>query len=156
MAWAHKRSAWFAVHFRVEPGPIRLPAMLSVRRVSSNCYAWEMTTPEERFERIEQTLAEMAESRKERQREHDAWYKSHEASLASHASWLLDHERWMQDQEKIVERQDAQMAAHAQWIREMEAVLTAMAAQQTVTSLKLQAFIDSLRKGSNGHKKEEE
>lgn len=96
--------------------------------------------PEERFERIEQTLAEMAESQK-------CYQKRHEEAQISHESWLLDHERWMQDQEGIVER-------HDQWQAEMEAVLTALAAQQNVTSLKLQAFIDSLRRGGNGHKKE--
>jgi hypothetical protein len=100
-------------------------------------------TPEERFERIEQNLAAMAESHKEFQKEHDEaikrhddWLKRHEEALASHDSWLLDQERWTR--------------GHEQWKAEMELTLKAMAANQALTEFKLQAFIESLRRGGNG------
>jgi 3-oxoacyl-[acyl-carrier-protein] synthase III len=91
-------------------------------------------TTEERSERIEQNLADMAESQKEHQKRHDV-------AMASHASWLMDHERWMHDQEQIVER-------HEEWKKEMQLTLKALAASQALTDFKLQAFIDSLRRAA--------
>ena len=93
-------------------------------------------TPEERFERIKQDLADMAESRKEAQERHEQWLKSHEEALASHASWLLDQERWTR--------------GHEEWKVEMDLALKALAAEQALTARKLRAFIYSLRRGGNG------
>ena len=100
-------------------------------------------TPEKRFERIEKTMAEAAESHREFQKQHDEavnhheqWLKRHEEALASHASWLLDQERWTR--------------GHEEWKVEMELTLKALAAEQALTAFKLQSFIESLRRGGNG------
>jgi actin-related protein len=112
-------------------------------------------TPEKRFERIERNLAEMAASSKEARKEHEEWLremdKRHEEARQRHESWLLDHERWMDDQELIEERSQ-------RWRVEMQlqqaafnAGQKALQAEQAVTAHKLQEFIDSLRRGGNGH-----
>jgi hypothetical protein len=53
------------------------------------------------------------------------------------ARWLLDQERWTR--------------GHEEWKVDMEVALKALTASQALTERMLQGFIDSLRRGGNGH-----
>jgi hypothetical protein len=103
-------------------------------------------TPDERFERIEQTLASMAERHREheeRHREHQEWLrendKRHEGFRQNQESWMLDHERWTR--------------GHEQWKVEIESRIRELHASQQVTEERLQRLIRALSgtRETNGH-----
>lgn len=119
-------------------------------------------TPEERFERHERWLEQ-----------HDRMMADHDRGMAEHERRMAEHERTMQRIENLGERTDARMnrairlavqEARAERVRrtkanaEFDQKMTQLAAAQVVTEEKLQnlqasmqAFIDSLRRGGNGH-----
>jgi hypothetical protein len=101
-------------------------------------------TPEERFERHEQWLEQ-----------HDRMMAEHDRMMAEHAEHMAEHDRKLQ---RIDDRLDRAVRlsvreARSERIRrrELDEKITQLAAAQLVTEEKLQGFIESLKRGGNGH-----
>ena len=93
-------------------------------------------TPEEHFERIEQTLSLMAE----RHREHEEWQRENDNRYENfRQNWMLDHQRWTRGYEE--------------WKVEIESRIRELHASQQVTEERLQRLIRALsgdREGGDG------
>jgi hypothetical protein len=75
-----------------------------------------------------------------------------------HERRLKDHQQWMEDMERAFARMAALDRIHSEKMVEFDEKMTQVAAAQVLTEeilsnlgKKMDAFIDSLRKGSNGH-----
>jgi len=93
-------------------------------------------TPEERFERLEQTLAEVAELQKAMQLD-----LAESRALGHKTDGRLDRATRLAVREARAQRRR---------IAEIDERLTQLSTAQLVTEEKLQGLIDSLRRGGNG------
>ena len=80
------------------------------------------------------------------------------AQTLLHERRIKDHQQWMEDMERTFARIAALHQIHSEKMVEFDEKMTQVTAAQLLTEEKLQilsnkmdAFIDSMRKGGNGH-----